>query len=76
MLGKNINLPVIQGYWNLEIKINQFWTNFFVNSGPKNFFLIFTFESHSNIYIGNLSSTRTTYYNKQKKDCQFKLTLG
>ena len=54
MLGKNINLPVIQVYWNLKIRINQFWTNFFVNLGPKNFFLIFSFKSHSNMYIGHI----------------------
>ena len=45
----------MQGYWNLEIRINQFWTNFFVTLGPKKiFFLIFTFKSHSNIYIGHI----------------------
>ena len=44
----------MQGYWNLEIRINQFWTNFFVNLGPKFFLKIFTFKSHSNIYIGHI----------------------
>ena len=41
----------MQGYWNLEIRINQFWTNFFGNLGPK---FIFAFKSHSNIYIGHI----------------------
>ena len=54
MLGKNINLPVIQGYWNLEIRTNQFWANLFVNLGPKIFFLIVIFKSHSNVYIGHI----------------------
>ena len=37
-LEKSINLPVIQGYWNLEIRINQFCTNVFVNLGVKKLF--------------------------------------
>ena len=45
----------MQGYWNLEIRINQFWTNFLANLGPEIFFfLIFTFKSHFNIYKGHI----------------------
>ena len=57
ILGKNINLQPRDKDKLLEPrdKDKSILDQFFCKFGPKNFFfLIFTFKSHSNIYIGHI----------------------